>query len=323
MGRFQLPRSARKYYCVMGFLPRFANPHFVEQFTQLVSRADLEAEHDVPHEVEDGDQAVVKTLENILKRSLGEFQVCRAEPERGDARHKKRQRKNKTRDDEKTEPATRQQMYDEQVEVVEFRLLSKATKAVSLKPKPAPQIVTMEPSWEEDEPKAALRAERARAAAVDVSWIMEESRKVSYLPANANKKHIIITAEQLTPIAEMAVFEVLKPTPQASALLTVPLNVPAKERPSPHDFLPEKICCPVISATVLQVDRPQRKHKPRHKKKIIKLRPPPSFWRPLREWGGKSLGYAMGYEGSRPVPTGSVRQRRYRRDTMKRGVLVA
>ena len=56
-------------------IPRFSNPHYLQQSTQLVSRADLEAEHDVPHldvEEEYEDDAV-STLENILKRSLGDY----------------------------------------------------------------------------------------------------------------------------------------------------------------------------------------------------------------------------------------------------------
>ena len=48
----------------MGFLPRFSNPHAIQQTTQIVSRADLEAEHDVPHtheEVEDDEDQSKKS----------------------------------------------------------------------------------------------------------------------------------------------------------------------------------------------------------------------------------------------------------------------
>lgn len=304
----------------MGFLPRFANPHFVQESTQIVSRADLEADHDVPHEeADEDDQDVVQALENILKRSLGDFQVGQAEPERQQKRRKKSEAE--AREEEKEH--TSQQGDSKEVEVVEFRLLSKAAKAVSLKPKPAPQIIAVEPAWEDDEQDAALRAERARAAAVDVSWILEESRKAPYLPNKVDKKLIVITPEQPIPTTEMMVFELPRSPAQSSTLLAAPLKAPPKERPSPHEFPPEKVCCPVIPVTVTHAESLPRQHKPRHKKASGQPRPPPSFWRPMREWGGKSLGYAMGYDGSRPIPTGSVRQWRYRRDTMKKGILVA
>ena len=89
---------------VMGFLPRFSNPHFVQQSTQIVSRADLEAEHDVSHEdAEDDDNDVLQALENILKRSLGDFHVGQADPESDGGRDKKRRKKSKTKDSEETQ----------------------------------------------------------------------------------------------------------------------------------------------------------------------------------------------------------------------------
>lgn len=55
-------------------IPKFSNPHLLRQATQSVSRADLDAEHDI-HEADsvndNGNDVAV--LENILKRSLGDF----------------------------------------------------------------------------------------------------------------------------------------------------------------------------------------------------------------------------------------------------------
>ncbi|PSS36889.1 hypothetical protein PHLCEN_2v1248 [Hermanssonia centrifuga] len=105
--------------------------------------------------------------------------------------------------------------------------------------------------------------------------------------------------------------------------LSMPLStpkLPKKIHPSPHGFSADGICCPVVSVTV---DAATPKKKPRYRKKTQPPthRPPPAFWRPLQEWAGKSMGYAMGYEGSEAVPIGGVRQRKYRRDKMRTGVL--
>ncbi|GJF00052.1 hypothetical protein PsYK624_163290 [Phanerochaete sordida] len=307
----------------MVLIPRGSNPHALQQTTQIVSRADLEAEHNVPHaEHKDDDRDVVKALERMLKRSLGDFQLGQAEVEHTDERHKKRRRKSKTGASEEAAAAAGPEEQTKEAEIVEFRLLSKSTKAVSLKPKPAPKIIAVEPSWEDDDREAALRAERARATAVDASWVFAESKKTYHTSPNADRKVISLTLDQPLHTAEVVIFEVPRPLPTSKA--PSPLNAPSKERPSPHAFPPEKLSCPVISAAVLDAEAPphQRKRKPRHKNKPIEPRPPASFWRPQREWGGKSLGYAMGYEGSRPIPTGSVRQWRYRRDTMKKAVFV-
>lgn len=111
--------------------------------------------------------------------------------------------------------------------------------------------------------------------------------------------------------------------------MQVPITTPAwprlplKEKPTPHDFPPDKVCCLVLSATK-QDSIPTRAPKRRPKKRPSQSagsRPPPSFWRPEREWGGKSAGYALGYEGSRPTPMGSTTQWKYRRDQMRSGVI--
>jgi len=66
------------------------------------------------------------------------------------------------------------------------------------------------------------------------------------------------------------------------------------------------------------VARPKRKRKGRTVEK-----PPATFWRPLRRWGGKSSGYAMGYEGSWPVEREhELRGKRYVRDKMRKAIHV-
>lgn len=70
--------------------PRFVNPHFVADSTQIVSRADLEDAYNVSREDVVEDHDAVATLENLLKRSLGEFQAENTEPL---IEHKKKKRK--------------------------------------------------------------------------------------------------------------------------------------------------------------------------------------------------------------------------------------
>lgn len=95
-------------------VPRFVNPHLLQQSTQTVSRADLENDVSAP-EVKNDDLAVVSTLENMLKRSFGDFQDGSLSPalaEDSTVRRKKyRRRKEKTEDDANT---TARILVDEQ-----------------------------------------------------------------------------------------------------------------------------------------------------------------------------------------------------------------
>jgi len=73
-------------------IPKFTNPHLRVQSTQIVSRHDLHADgiegKDEP--VQDGANALA-TLETLVKRSLGEFQLQQG-PEEDTKRKRKRRR---------------------------------------------------------------------------------------------------------------------------------------------------------------------------------------------------------------------------------------
>jgi len=93
-------------------------------------------------------------------------------------------------------------------------------------------------------------------------------------------------------------------------------------RPSPHEVKPKGGVLPVVHVKLrggeLPVARPKRKRRRRTVEK-----PSATFWRPLRRWGGKSSGYAIGYEGSWPVEhEHELRERHYVRDKMKKAVHV-
>ena len=72
-------------------------------------------------------------------------------------------------------------------------------------------------------------------------------------------------------------------------------------------------------ALELQGDE-QSAHRKRKRRRKTVERPPAAFWRPLRGWGGKISGYAMGYEGSWPVE--HEYEQRYVRDKMRKAVFI-
>ncbi|THH14114.1 hypothetical protein EW146_g6187 [Bondarzewia mesenterica] len=81
---------------------------------------------------------------------------------------------------------------------------------------------------------------------------------------------------------------------------------------------------PVVSAELFSRHaEPKTKNSKTKRRKKLADRPPARFWRPLRGWGGKSPGYAFGYEGSWAADDESeLHEARYFRDRMKKGVPV-
>jgi hypothetical protein len=93
-------------------------------------------------------------------------------------------------------------------------------------------------------------------------------------------------------------------------------------RPSPHEVKSKEDALPMVSLKLQKSKQPvPRSKRKRRQRTVEKL--PAAFWRPLRCWGGKSSGYAMGYEGSWPVEhEHELREKRYVRDTMRKAVHV-
>ena len=78
----------------------------------------------------------------------------------------------------------------------------------------------------------------------------------------------------------------------------------------------------MISLELQKSEQPVLRSKPKRKRRTVE-KPPAAFWRPLRRWGGKSSGYAMGYEGSWPAEhEHELREKRYVRDKMRKAVHV-
>lgn len=128
------------------------------------------------------------------------------------------------------------------------------------------------------------------------------------------------------------------------ALLSCPLlprrpppNVSAHPAPQPSPHLPRMPAsgashCPLLSLVQSSPPAPKpsvgqaRRRRARRRKEAGHARPPPAFFRPQPEWGGKSAGYAWGFGASAPRLEGvgeeapSGREGRYERDKMRKGV---
>lgn len=118
-----------------------------------------------------------------------------------------------------------------------------------------------------------------------------------------------------TPEPSLLLLEVSKPTPKPPHPASVDPTLPVK--PSPHQH--KTTTCPIITAEAPVSPPDMRKRSRRRGKSIQKPAIQPAFWRPQAGMGGKSLGYAWGYEGSWPVAEGETP--RYWRDSMRKAVL--
>ncbi|KAH0833120.1 hypothetical protein J3R83DRAFT_12117, partial [Lanmaoa asiatica] len=126
-----------------------------------------------------------------------------------------------------------------------------------------------------------------------------------------------VTVETKVPLAETSLARPLPPllvTEEDRAKKTVgqvkTRNVQASDcsTASPHEPRLSCVVLPVISA-LNHRDMPGKK-----RRKPMKERLPPAYWKPSPGMRGKCMGYALGY------PSSWAPNRLYVRDTMKRGV---
>ncbi|KAK7690645.1 hypothetical protein QCA50_005744 [Cerrena zonata] len=305
--------------------PRFSNPHLLVETARHVSRAEIYAEPDDEGMVSDHvtvDNNALASLESILKRSLGDFQLDVPSTEGP----KKKRRKTKAAESEESKPEG----------VVSFRLLSssKEPKLVSLLPPPRPKIKSREPPTEDTKEEAKLRTQRAAEVAVDMSWVLNESRKTYIIqPREAAWCEIVRTNKPLSG-SPMMILE--RPTAESRPPL-ISQHLLEREKPSPHTLNIEKLKYPILtlstSSPLLEPPESSRPRSSAFKRRLRKLKsqshdssqetkPHPTFWRPKAEWRGKSAGYAWGYENSEAVWTEKERWRPYVRDTMTKGTFV-
>jgi len=187
---------------------------------------------------------------------------------------------------------------------------------------------THEPDCEDNEAQAALREERSHAAAVDFSWIIRESRKQNNHQPGSGGPRKLLYAQASLPLTAPAMMIVERDQPPRKTRPPVPASQLSrhpysKDSSAPWPDTPVKghryprIKATFVSQIVAPIERKRRKRK--RGKLSPKERPQPTFWRPNPACGGKSLGYAMGYPCSLGYWDTSTQ---YRRDTMRKGVLV-
>ncbi|KAI0267667.1 hypothetical protein BC834DRAFT_869295 [Gloeopeniophorella convolvens] len=279
-------------------IPRFANPHLRERDIETVSRSDLFSRG--ASFAADND-AVVE-LNELLKSHLGDIDSPRPRKRRKHAHSVQEQ------------PTT-----SVNTEVTPFRLVSATLPPylISLEEKPLSETIAWEPPCEDTYGEADARRQQAHAAAVDLSALFESARAYTSRPHEIGK--VIRASADTMPPSPPAFFLAeapRKPDPQFQAL-----RAPEKSRPSPHEVVQKIDSLHTIHIEVRDEHPASARSKRRKRKRRVIERSHATFWRPLSQWGGKSSGYAMGYEGSWPVEhEDELRQKRYVRDNMKKAI---
>ncbi|KAI0709948.1 hypothetical protein C8Q76DRAFT_740511 [Earliella scabrosa] len=297
-------------------IPKYSNPSVLLGSTAIVSRAALNGDSDDELETDDAKdpehEQMVARLENILKRSIADvLPQTNSGDEAGERRRKKKRKVDSARQD------VADGGDSEQV-VVPFRLFSGVSqlKPIVLTPKAPPKIVSQGPALEDTEAEAERRARRAREVAVDSSWVMSESSKCTMIRKNA-RQPVELSGKLPDPAATLLLVERPKPPPQPPCLAR--LNPELEVEPSPHEH--DTDCCPIIEVQASSAEAADpAKRKRRRGKSRDKPVVQPTFWRPPPGLGGKCLGYAWGYSGSRPLHPEADDKPRYERDTMKKAV---
>ncbi|KAG6827979.1 hypothetical protein H0H92_009805 [Tricholoma furcatifolium] len=137
--------------------PRSVNPHFLPVSSIPVSRNKIYSEHeDSDEEIPlDADPQLVNRLKELISIDW-------------DWQHENRSAKRRR---------IRSPSHSEEDRAISFRLvsISQPPYPISLRPKTPPPPITREPEVEDNEAQALLRAERAKAAAIDAAVIIAES----------------------------------------------------------------------------------------------------------------------------------------------------
>ncbi|KAF9485242.1 hypothetical protein BDN70DRAFT_989038 [Pholiota conissans] len=298
-------------------LPRFANPHFLPQLTETLSRAELYAQD--TNELGSGsnaDNKAIAELNRIIEQSLPEI--------RYDALAT-----NSSAAGKKPHNSDSNIMVSEQEDVVLFRLVSsQSPHPLSLLPPPPPPSITREPDAEDSEEQALRRKQRAEVASVDGADILRESLK---LKASSSKEtiHMQVTMTDTEPCmmilrTQQSPRKTRPPVPH-SQLSHFPYVSDASKMPtqSPDSKIPE---CLTLDAEIIPsiVSSHARRKRRRRGHTVEKERPRPQFWRPSPNLKGKCRGHAYGYPSNLSLAEshpngGESRPWKYKRDTMKNG----
>ncbi|EGN98963.1 hypothetical protein SERLA73DRAFT_24382, partial [Serpula lacrymans var. lacrymans S7.3] len=250
-------------------IPKFINPHFRTEQSAIVSRNEIHADEDIRGpETCNHDPLLIRRLEKLVQDNI-----------ESTAPPRKRRKIEKLGEQDAEDTTT-------------FCLVSRTPKTISLQPKPPPLLIIQEPSCEDSESEADQRMKRAQSVAVDFAWVIKESQippaklvRAKTNPCLSKPPPAIMVTEESKPV-RIPGFVARRFAPHI--LDTSPADVPE-----------EKARCPVIHiqsdahASSLKAPDSHR----RKKRRALKERPPPTFWRPDPSWRGKCQGYAIGYPG--------------------------
>ncbi|KAG9315077.1 hypothetical protein JVU11DRAFT_4189 [Chiua virens] len=317
-------------------LPKFANPHLLPQDVEATTRAEIAQQRGltcVAHDTDVEGHTLKRDLDNLLRNTWADALADVYCPSRN-RKHRK--------------IAERPGVMDD-LPLVEFRLLSsmKQPQQLSLDPKPPPPstyvpptsecsgifyyaISSRAPDCEDSEMQAETRRKRAFSVAVDFENL--RVAVVSTRPVVPNVVLLAITVvsvvSETSPFPQTPIVEAkmsLTDTPSARLLpplliteefrvdktdlrVSRQLRVDTSPTASPHELQPSRFVLPV--ASVADIKRMPGKKR----RKSVKERPPPAYWRPSSDMRGKCMGYGLGY------PCNWAPNRPYVRDTMKKGV---
>ncbi|KAL5503822.1 hypothetical protein ACEPAH_7893 [Sanghuangporus vaninii] len=252
-------------------IPKFTNPYILTASTQPCSRADIFGTSNGLKVLEKdvGFDEGLKWLEDRLRGSFG-YDVHRRE-ERGEDARKRPMKRRKKSDEMKDER--------EEASVFEFRLLSsdKRPREINVQPKPPKSIRVIEPEYEDSPKRAELRGHRAREAAVDFAWVMEQSRS-SFPGSGTNKKKknavtLLVPSSALLLSGKPNTFLTERRKVEKQIKRSVSFADSSRFRKyaksSPHE-LKKRLCCPL-----LPVDSVQSELEGQRKKKRKRGAPPP------------------------------------------------
>ncbi|KAI9460363.1 hypothetical protein F5148DRAFT_1216856, partial [Russula earlei] len=275
-------------------IPRFTNPHSIhDQHIVTTSRANVFPQR--PRFVVDDDKLAV--LDELLKQTTGSLEASHV-----------RMRKRKRHTNAMEGQSTSHTAY----EPAPFRLLSveHPPKVISLEPKPLPTRIPWEPPCEDNDLEADLRRQQALSAAVDIPSLFRSAEAYISLPQKADK---VIHAYSDVPLSSVVLF--VAEMPPNNTRRPFGVSHDRATRPSPHEVKPKGDALPVITLEMQGSEQLAACRKRKRRRRTIERRPA-TFWRPLRCWGGKSSGYALGYEGSWPVEDECETELCYVRDKM-------
>jgi len=274
-------------------VPKFGNPHSLSQDVEITTRSEIAERAGVVSASHGEDnQSLKRDLDNMLRAIWADTPTETSGPSKA---KKRRKIITENKDDK---PAL-------------FRLVSNTSypRHICLDPKPLPSYISRGPDCEDDEAQADTRRIRALSVAVDFESLLAVSkRQVDPKPIVVETKVVLGNTPLAAPLPPLLVTEESRTSKAVRRVAT--RNQQSSPAASPHESRPSCVVLPVTSVP----EQREVAGKKRKRRKIVKERPSPAYWRPSSDLRGKCMGYALGY------PSNWAPERAYVRDVMKRGV---